>query len=49
MVQRLRQTPGAGQDPFVNRFASDVHADQSAEIERMARLLITLPLAGRNP
>jgi uncharacterized protein (DUF305 family) len=49
MVQRLRQTPGSGQDPFVNRFASDVHADQSAEIERMARLLITLPLAGRNP
>jgi uncharacterized protein (DUF305 family) len=49
MVDQLLRTPGSGQDSFVNRFASDVHADQSAEIERMARLLVTLPLAGRSP
>lgn len=48
MVDQLLQAPGA-HDTFVYRFASDVHADQSAEIERMARLLITLPVAGRNP
>ena len=49
MVDRLRKSTGSGQDSFVNRFASDVYADQNAEIERMARLLVTLPLAGRSP
>jgi uncharacterized protein (DUF305 family) len=49
MVDQLRRSPGSGQDSFVNRFASDVYADQNAEIERMARLLVTLPLAGRSP
>ncbi len=49
MVDRLLQSQGAAQDSFVYRFAADVHADQSAEIERMARLLVTLPLAGRSP
>jgi uncharacterized protein (DUF305 family) len=49
MVDRLRRSPGAGQDSFVNQFAADVHAGQGAEIERMARLLVTLPLAGRSP
>jgi uncharacterized protein (DUF305 family) len=49
MVDQLRKSPGSGQDSFVNRFASDVYADQNAEIERMARLLVTLPLAGRSP
>jgi len=49
MVDQLRKSPGSGQDSFVNRFASDVYADQHAEIERMARLLVTLPLAGRSP
>lgn len=48
MVDQLLKAPGA-HDTFVYRFASDVHADQSAEIERMARLLITLPVAGRTP
>jgi uncharacterized protein (DUF305 family) len=48
MVDQLLRAPG-GHDTFVYRFASDVHADQSAEIERMARLLITLPIAGRSP
>lgn len=45
MVDQLLQSPGA-HDSFVYRFAADVHADQSAEIERMARLLVTLPLGG---
>jgi uncharacterized protein (DUF305 family) len=44
MVDQLLQSPGA-HDSFVYRFAADVHADQSAEIERMARLLVTLPLS----
>jgi len=49
MVDQLRKSPGSGQDSFVNRFAADVYADQNAEIERMARLLVTLPFAGRSP
>lgn len=47
MVERLFQAPGAAQGGIVFRFASDVHADQSAEIARMVRMLRTLPLAGR--
>lgn len=39
MVQRLFQSPGATQDDYVFKFASDVDADQSAEIERMSRML----------
>lgn len=49
MVDQLLKAQGAAQDSFVYRFAADVHADQSAEIERMARLLAILPLAGRSP
>lgn len=49
MVDTLLKTPGAAKDSFVFRVAADVHADQTAEIERMARLLLTLPPAGRNP
>jgi uncharacterized protein (DUF305 family) len=49
MVDNLLKTRGAAQDPFVYRVAADVHADQTAEIERMARLLLTLPLPGSNP
>jgi uncharacterized protein (DUF305 family) len=39
MVQKLFQSQGATQDEYVFRFASDVDADQSAEIERMRRML----------
>ncbi len=49
MVERLLRAPGAAQDGIVYRFASDMHADQSAEIDRMARMLVTLPHAGRSP
>ena len=39
MVEKLFDSQGATQDDFVFKFASDVNADQSAEIERMNRLL----------
>ena len=41
MVQQLFGTPGAGQDLYVFRFASDVGADQTTEIERMQSMLAT--------
>lgn len=49
MVARLLATPGAGQESELFRFASDVDADQRAEIARMQALLRTLqapPSAG---
>src|SRR5438552_2336794 len=39
MVQQLLATPGAAQDGPVFRFASDVHADQTTEINRMTLML----------
>lgn len=39
MVQTLLNSPGAGQDGPVFRFASDVHADQTTEINRMTLML----------
>jgi uncharacterized protein (DUF305 family) len=39
MVQDLFATPGAGQDPEMFAFASDVDADQRMEIARMSALL----------
>jgi uncharacterized protein (DUF305 family) len=41
MVQKLFSSAGATQNEYVFRFASDVDADQSAEIERMRRMLAT--------
>jgi uncharacterized protein (DUF305 family) len=38
MVADLFSTPGAGQDPDVFRFVTDVEADQRAEIQRMQTL-----------
>jgi uncharacterized protein (DUF305 family) len=43
MVTDLFSTPGAGQDVTVFRFASDVEADQTAEIERMRSMLALQP------
>jgi len=43
MVDRLFAADGAGQDEVVFRFASDVYADQSTEIDRMQKMLATLP------
>ena len=42
MVKALRSAPGAGQDSEINRFASDVDADQRMEIDRMAAMLVSL-------
>ena len=42
MVTQLRSSPGAGQESEINRFASDVDADQRMEIDRMAAMLATL-------
>jgi len=45
MVDKLFNSQGATQDDFVFKFASDVDADQSAEIERMSRMLASGSLA----
>lgn len=42
MVEELFDTPGAGQDPDLFRFVSDVDADQRDEIYVMQKLLNTL-------
>jgi uncharacterized protein (DUF305 family) len=43
MVDELFGSHGAGQDEVVFRFASDVYADQSTEIERMQKMLAQSP------
>lgn len=43
MVAELFGTPGAAQEPELYQFAAHVDADQQMEIERMRRLLATLP------
>jgi uncharacterized protein (DUF305 family) len=43
MVEELFAAPGGGQEPELFRFASDVDADQRAEIDRMQQMLTTLP------
>src|SRR5271156_4073742 len=42
MVHDLFESEGAGQDEQVFKFASDVGADQTAEIDRMVTMLATL-------
>ena len=42
MVEELFASYGAAQDDFVYLYASDVQADQAAEIERMQKMLETL-------
>jgi uncharacterized protein (DUF305 family) len=49
MVNQLFGTQGAGQEEPVFRFASDVYADQSTEIDRMQKMLAALPPQGRSP
>lgn len=49
MVRQLLAAPGAAQDGLVFRFAADVHADQTTEIERMRRMLAALPNGGKTP
>ena len=43
MVDSLFNTPGAGQDEIVFKFANDVQADQNTEIDRMEQMLEALP------
>jgi len=43
MVRELFRTPGAGQEPDIFRFATDVDADQRDELVVMERLLHALP------
>jgi uncharacterized protein (DUF305 family) len=45
MVQELMRSYGGAQDPLFFQFATDVNANQSAEIERMTRMLAALPPA----
>ncbi len=49
MVDQLFGSSGAGQDEVVFRFASDVYADQTTEIERMQKMLAATPGATRTP
>ncbi len=44
MVNQLLGSPGAAQDEAVYKFSSDIYADQTTEIERMQKMLLTLPL-----
>ena len=49
MVKHLFGTNGAAQTSEIFRFASDVDADQRAEIKRMQALLDTMPAGGGKP
>jgi uncharacterized protein (DUF305 family) len=49
MVSTLMATPGAGQDSSVFQFASEVQADQSAEITRMRALRATMGKSRTQP
>jgi uncharacterized protein (DUF305 family) len=49
MVDQLFASPGAGQDVTIFRFASDVTADQTTEIERMRSMLAALGSATSRP
>lgn len=46
MVNTLMASPGATQDDLVYRFSADVYADQTTEIERMQKMLATVPPGG---
>ncbi len=49
MVDALFGSEGAGQDEVIFRFASDVYADQTTEIDRMEKMLDAIPpSASRN-
>jgi uncharacterized protein (DUF305 family) len=49
MVKELFGTTGAAQDDAVFKLASDVHVDQITEIDRMVKLLASLPSGARSP
>lgn len=43
MVDQLMSAQGAAQDELVYKYSSDIYADQTTEIERMQKMLLTLP------
>jgi uncharacterized protein (DUF305 family) len=49
MVDQLFSSPGAGQDVSIFRFASDVTADQTTEIDRMRSMLSARSADARRP
>ncbi|MDQ3698424.1 MAG: DUF305 domain-containing protein [Gemmatimonadota bacterium] len=49
MVEQLFSAHGAAQDHDVFRFASDLNADQTTEMDRMRTMLAALPSGGRSP
>jgi uncharacterized protein (DUF305 family) len=49
MVEKLLGSPGAAQDEIVFKFASDVFADQSTEIDRMQKMLAAISPDARRP
>jgi uncharacterized protein (DUF305 family) len=49
MVDKLFSSNGAGQDDTMFKFATDVNADQTTEIERMESMLDAMPNGGRTP
>ncbi len=49
MVDQLLSAPGAAQDGPVFRFAADVNADQTTEIDRMSGMLDAMPDPGSRP
>jgi uncharacterized protein (DUF305 family) len=49
MVDALFASQGAAQDEDVFKFAVDVHADQTTEIDRMRSMLEAHPSGGRTP
>src|SRR5256885_3927679 len=46
MVQNLFANYGAAQDEIVFKLASDINVDQTTEIARMERMLLTLQIQG---
>jgi uncharacterized protein (DUF305 family) len=46
MVNTLFGSQGAGEEETIFRFASNVYADQTTEIERMSIMLAALPPQG---
>ena len=47
MVEELLEQPGSAYDPVLFEFTTDVTNDQTAEIERMNALLVSLSTDAR--
>lgn len=49
MVDKLFGSSGAANDDFIYKIASDIHAEQEIEIERMKSMLASLPSGENRP